>query len=103
MLLQYIKNNKMIPTCYGHLGANHECPDYQGALIFQVCYYDNKNIISINQMCGLCINQMCGLCINQVDYAGLLINRFYYCIINILQFISISVHIPGVWLFLVVQ
>ena len=30
----------MEPVYYGYLGTNHECPDYQGALTFQVSLHD---------------------------------------------------------------
>ena len=29
------------PVYYGQLGTSHECPDYQGVLIFQVSLHDN--------------------------------------------------------------
>ena len=46
---------------YGHLGTNHQCPDYQGVLIFQVSLYDEAGTIS-----------------KCVDYAGVLIISSLY-------------------------
>ena len=48
----------MEPVCYGHLGTNKKCPDYQGVLIFQVNLYD-KTLFGIITKC--------------VDYAGVLV------------------------------
>ena len=32
--------NTVEPVYYGHLGTSKKCPDYQGALVFQVILYE---------------------------------------------------------------
>ena len=40
-LLNFPKVYTVEPVYYGHLGTSQKCPDYQGALIFQVSLHDN--------------------------------------------------------------
>ena len=49
----------MEPVYYGHLGTNHKCPDYEGALIVQVSLYDKAAPFGTITKC--------------VDYAGVFI------------------------------
>ena len=51
---QYLCNiHTLEPVYYGHTGTIHECPDYQGDLIFQVNSYDKAPFVSmwIMQVC----------------------------------------------------
>ena len=38
------------PVYYGHLKTGKKCPNYQGALIFQVVLYEKD----LNRVSGLC-------------------------------------------------